>query len=199
MTNRQATRTFALALALAASAAGAVRASADTGGAKETLASYPLTTLDGTNVTLSSYRGQVVVVNFWASWCAPCRKELPVLDAWNTQWATRGARVVAISIDKEQRYAQRFVDDEKLSLTVLHDGPAGLAKALDLPSLPCTYILDAGGNVVGVVKNSSTAGLASIQSKVETLMAANPSRPPQEAGMGSPSGVVPPANDGGDR
>ncbi len=198
MTNRQ-TRTFALAIALAASAAGAVRAPADTGAAKETLANYPLTTLDGTNVTLSSYRGQVVVVNFWASWCAPCRKELPVLDAWNTEWSGHGARVVAISIDKEQRYAQRFVDDEKLSLTVLHDGPAGLAKALDLPSLPCTYVLDAGGNVVAVVKNSSDASLASIQSKVKLLMAPIPSPTPLEAGMGSPSTGVPPVNDGGDR
>ena len=118
-----------------------------------------------------SVRGEVVVVNFWASWCAPCLKELPVLDRWHTAWAGRGARVVAISVDKDARKAKRFADDAELSLTVFHDGPAGLARTLDLPSLPCTFLLDRDGNVVSMIKSSSAKDLALIENKAESLLA----------------------------
>ena len=71
----------------------------------QALSNHPLTSMDGKQLKLSSFKGDVVVVNFWASWCPPCRKELPVMDAWNTSWSGRGARVIAISIDKDRRKA----------------------------------------------------------------------------------------------
>jgi len=139
----------------------------------EALASHSLKSLDGSEIKLSSFKGEVVVVNFWASWCAPCRKELPVMDGWNKAWAGRGARVVAISIDKEERKARRFAEDTGLSLTLIHDGPSGLAKALDLPSLPCTYVLDRDGEVVSVIRSSSAEDLAKVERKVESLLASS--------------------------
>ena len=136
------------------------------------MADHRLTSLDGKETTLSSFRGEVVVVNFWASWCAPCRKELPLMDEWNSAWADRGARVVAISIDSEGRRARQFAEQTNLSLTVLHDGPDGLAKSLDLPSLPCTFLLDRDGTVVSMISSSAPAELAALRRKVETLLAA---------------------------
>ena len=133
-------------------------------------AAHELETLDGKATSLSSLRGEVLVVNFWASWCPPCRKELPVMDAWNAEWSARGARVVAISIDRDVRKARRFAERANLSLTLLHDGPDGLARKLDLPSLPCTYVLDRDGRVVTVVKSSSEADLERVRSRVEELL-----------------------------
>lgn len=136
----------------------------------EVLASHPLESLEGDSTTLSAYRGEVVVVNFWASWCTPCRPELKVMNEWNRVWVERGARVVAISVDKELRNAKRFAEQEQLSLTVLHDGPSGLAKELDLPSLPCTFVLDRNGKVVKVIHTSSKKDLRSVEQKVEALL-----------------------------
>lgn len=139
--------------------------------AEEALAKHPLKSFEGTETTLSSFRGDVVVVNFWASWCAPCLKELPIMDGWHTAWAERGARVVAISVDKDMKKAKRFAEKAGLSLTVFHDGPDGLARTLDIPSLPCTFLLDRNGNVVSVIRSSSAKDLASIQQKAESLLA----------------------------
>jgi peroxiredoxin len=100
------------------------------------------------------------------------------MDGWQKAWSDRGARVVAISVDKEQHKARRFAEQAKLSLTVFHDGPSGLAKKLDLPSLPCTFVLDRQGNAVMVVESSSKEDLARVLSKVESLLIT-----PTKAGM----------------
>ena len=104
------------------------------------------------------------------------------MDSWNREWKTRGARVVAISIDRDARKARRFAEDMALSLTVVHDGPDGLARSLDLPSVPCTYLLDRGGNIVSIVKSSNADELAALKAKVESM-----TRGPQSAGMGAGS------------
>lgn len=194
----KARRTMRLALTAAALAtlvaSAAAQAAAEGADAGATLASYPLSSFDGAKTKLSSYRGDIVVVNFWASWCSPCRGELAVMDKWNTEWAGRGARVVAISIDQDAKKAKRFADEAKLSLTVLHDGPSGLARSLDLPSLPCTYLLDRDGRVLRVIRSSSSKDLGALQRQVEELLAST-RRVPQEAGMGSSSATIPGRSD----
>jgi len=153
---------------------------ASTAIASDELAQHELAAFDGSKVTLSSLRGQVVVVNFWATWCAPCRKELALFDAWNSEWKNRGARVVAISIDRDARKARRFAEDMALSVLVVHDGPDGLARSLDLPSVPCTYLLDRDGNVISIVKSSNAGELGALKAKVESM-----ARGAQSAGMGA--------------
>ena len=150
--------------------------------AAASLANHELASLDGKKMTLSSLRGEVIVVNFWATWCAPCRKELAVFEGWNREWKNRGARVVAISIDRDARKARNFAEDMALSLTVVHDGPDGLARSLDLPSVPCTYLLDRDLNIVSIVKSSNADELAALKAKVESM-----TRGTQSAGMGAGS------------
>ncbi len=160
-------------------AAGIAHAQGD----RDTLAAYKLAALDGSTTTLAAYRGDVVVVNFWASWCAPCRRELPLLDQWNAAWTGRGARVIAISIDTDAKKAKRFVDEMKLTLPVMHDGPGGLARTLDIPSVPFTLLLDRNGSVIGEVRGSAEADVAALGRKVETLLAGRGEKSVQEAGM----------------
>jgi thiol-disulfide isomerase/thioredoxin len=180
----------AIVIASIASLVPAARTARADDDVRATLAGHRLAALDGSETTLSSYRGEVVVVNFWASWCAPCRKELPEMNGWNEAWASRGGRVVAISVDKDVRKARRFVSDEKLSLTVLHDGPDGLAQAIDIPSLPCTFLLDREGRVVTVVRSSSPEILAALRKEAESLLSRPASSSIQSAGMGdAPAGV----------
>lgn len=149
----------------------------------DALSTHKLTALDGKATTLAAYRGEIVVLNFWASWCAPCRRELPLLDQWSSAWTGHGARVIAISIDKDARKAKAFADEMSLKLTVLHDGPDGLARTLDIPSVPYTLLLDRDGNVVGEVKGSAESEVAALKAKVESMLAARGASAVQEAGM----------------
>jgi len=153
-----------LALAPAAGAATPEALGSGNEAAAKALGDHALRKLDGTAFNLSSLRGQVVVVNFWASWCAPCRKELPRLDALNAELAKSGGRVVAVSIDTNADNARRFVTTHKLKLPVAQDGPDGLARALDLQHVPCTVVLDRDGSIACAVGGGDDAALAQVTS-----------------------------------
>ena len=137
---------------------------------KADLLAEPMVDLEGRPASLADYAGQVMLVNFWASWCAPCRHELPLLDAWHRDWDGQ-AQVVAVSIDHEAGNAERFVTETGLELPVLVDGPYGLARQLDLKAVPSTYLLDRQGNVVMVVVGSADEDLARLKRAAEDLMA----------------------------
>jgi thiol-disulfide isomerase/thioredoxin len=153
------TRGPRVSLAALATAVWAVSATTTTAGEiaawGPAIARHEFRALDGGTVSLAELSGSVVVLNFWASWCKPCKRELVQLDEWSRSAGT-GVRVMAVSIDSDRARAERFLRSEKLSLPIYLDGPDGLAKSLDLPSLPCTVVLDAGGRVVHVDRGSGS-------------------------------------------
>jgi peroxiredoxin len=165
------------------------------------LAGHTLQSLDGGKMKLSSLRGEVVVVNFWASWCTPCLKELPLMNEWHEAWANRGARVVAISIDSEAHKARKFVKKTNLSMMLYHDGPDGLARQLDLPSVPCTFLLDREGRVVRVVTSSSKDALSTLHKEVEAMLGAKKRAVVQKANVGATAsdGTTDDSTPGGER
>jgi thiol-disulfide isomerase/thioredoxin len=136
------------------------------------LARYALRDRHGETSRLEGLRGRVVVVNFWAAWCKPCRTELPLLDAWHRDLAGRGGAVVAVSIDIDSLRALDVIDAERLTLPVFYDGPDGLARDLAIPHVPFTLVLDRGGSVVCVAREASGKSLASLRRAVDALLAA---------------------------
>ena len=114
---------------------------------REILERHPLRTLDGRTVRYEELIGHVVVLNFWASWCPPCRRELPDLDALDHEIEPGGGRVLAVSIDEDDRNVRTFVHDHALTLCVARDGPGGIASALDLKQIPYSVVLDRQGDV----------------------------------------------------
>lgn len=156
------------------------------GSVREALTGHELRDLSGAPVDLGSLDGKLVVLNFWAEWCAPCRRELPVFDRWNEELDGQQVRFVAVSIDREARKAKRMAESMGLGLPLYHDGPAGLAAELDLPALPTTYLLAADGSTIHVSSGSSDETLAELRLAIDRQLRA-------------PVATTPIANTGADR
>lgn len=106
------------------------------------------TDLAGREVALTSFRGKVVVLNTWATWCAPCLDELPSLDRLHRALARDGLVVVGVSVDEASTDVASFAKQRGLSLDVLRDpGGAAVARALHVDSYPTTFVIDAAGRL----------------------------------------------------
>ena len=112
---------------------------------------------------------QITVVNFWASWCAPCKKELPELNQMSEAFEGRGVRFMAISIDEDPTKAKDFVASRDIDMPIYHDGPKGLARVLDLPHLPYTYVLDGKGDVVLQYGGAGKSELAQLRETLDRM------------------------------
>ena len=110
---------------------------------------FTLKDLKGKTVKLSSFRGKVVVIDFWASWCAPCKKEMPALEGLAKKYADDGVAILAINIDKDRANSDKFLASQTLKhMRVLLDPSGnGVASQYDLPSMPTSYVVDKKGIV----------------------------------------------------
>mgnify|MGYP002778318610 CR=1 FL=1 len=112
---------------------------------RQTLAPVPLTDMDGAAVALESLRGRPALVNLWATWCEPCRAEMPSLDALQAV-SDDEVRVVALNVGESPDRIRRFVQQSGLAVTVWR-APSSVLKTWGVRILPTTLLLDAQGRV----------------------------------------------------
>jgi peroxiredoxin len=133
---------FAVASASVTAAAADLRASelqAFTGGER---AAFVLPDLNGADVTLRSQHGSMVLVHFFATWCEPCRDELPALRRLVARSADIGVTVVAVSVAEVDERVRRFFETMPVNFPVLLDRDRAVAKAWEVSTLPTTFVLD---------------------------------------------------------
>lgn len=108
---------------------------------------FVLKSLDGANLRLSEFRGQVVLVNFWARWANDSRREMPALNRINTTYQRAGLVVLGISVDEDLRRAHDFADSMKVSYPIMFDTGSDIGRDYGLAKMPMTILVDRSGVV----------------------------------------------------
>jgi peroxiredoxin len=109
-----------------------------------------MVTLDGRDtVSVDEFRGQVVLLNVWATWCAPCEQEMPSIQRLHNELGKQGLKVVAVSVDQgDAESVQRWIDERNLTFTVLHDRTGRIQQIYQTTGVPESWVLDREGTIV---------------------------------------------------
>jgi peroxiredoxin len=108
---------------------------------------FVLKSMDGRNLRLSEFRGQVVLVNFWARWAGDSRQEMPALDRINTTYHRAGLIVLGVSVDEDSRRAREFAGAMKVGYPILFDTSSSIGRDYLLQKMPMTILVDRSGMV----------------------------------------------------
>jgi thiol-disulfide isomerase/thioredoxin len=110
---------------------------------------FTLDALHGGKVSLSGYRGKLVFLNFWATWCPPCRSEMPAMQALYEKLQARGFVIVAVDLAEGEQVVAEYIKSNKLTFPVLLDPTGEVGGTYGAQSIPTTYIIDREGKVLG--------------------------------------------------
>ena len=113
---------------------------------------FTLPTLRGESVSLSEYRGKLVLINFWATWCPPCVEEMPSMEKLYKKMKGKPFEILAVSTIESESAVKEFVKKNGFSFSILLDKDGSVAEKYGVFSLPETYILDRDGKVVENIK-----------------------------------------------
>lgn len=165
---RRTLRFLVVLVALAGGSARAAEAPIQTGEAKP-LPPLAFQSMDGNEAALDDFKGKVVVLNLWATWCAPCREEMPSLDRLQTQFADRDVVVLALSVDRAgpDRVRQFLAEIGVDAVHVYRDPKAAATRTLKVPGLPATILVDRqgreAGRVLGIAVWDGPAAVAAVE------------------------------------
>jgi thiol-disulfide isomerase/thioredoxin len=134
-----------------------------------------LTRLDGRgDIRLGALRGKVVLLDIWASWCAPCKEEMPMLDEMAARLHRRGVEIIAVSVDEDRANAEAFVGTRpRWSLTLAHDPQGRIPDLLQPPKMPTSYVIDGAGVVRAINAGFDRADAPRIEARLRDLAGAH--------------------------
>jgi len=105
-------------------------------------------TIADTSFDLQEYRGKVLLLDFWASWCVPCRRSFPWMNEMQEKYGKQGLVIVGVNMDAEEAEAQAFLDEYPAKFEIIEDSNGELAKKFDVIAMPSSYVIDRNGDIV---------------------------------------------------
>ena len=108
---------------------------------------FALKSSTGENLRLSEYRGDVVMINFWATWCGPCRQEMPLLDELYNRYQRVGFNLLGVNIDDDSRRAMQMAEELGIDFPVLFDASKEVSRLYEVEAMPVTVLVDREGTV----------------------------------------------------
>lgn len=108
---------------------------------------FTLKSESGENIRLEEQRGKVVMINFWASWCAPCRKEMPLLDDLYDRYKDAGFTLFGVNVEQNPEAAKEFLENVGVSFPILYDPESNVSRTYQVSAMPTTVMVDRDGKV----------------------------------------------------
>jgi peroxiredoxin len=108
---------------------------------------FSLAARGGKTVNLAQYKGQVVMINFWATWCGPCRQEMPLLESIYKKYSKMGFTMLGVNVEPDSKPAEDWLKATPVSFPILFDTKSEVSKMYEVAGMPSTVIVDRKGNV----------------------------------------------------
>ncbi len=131
---------------------------------------FALPDADAKTVTLASLKGQVVYVDFWASWCGPCRKSFPWMNAMQQKYGAQGFKVVAVNVDKRRSDAERFLAQVPAHFMTVFDAVGTTPSAYDVNAMPSSVLVDPQGNVTLIEEGFRDERRDALEARIRALL-----------------------------
>ena len=131
---------------------------------------FALKSSTGYNMRLSEYRGQVVMINFWATWCGPCRQEIPVLNELHLNYKPLGFIMLGVNLDEKPGAALRMAEEMGVAYPVLFDQQKDVSRLYAIDAMPTTVLIDRDGNVRHVHRGYKASYGEAYQKQIRQLI-----------------------------
>jgi cytochrome c biogenesis protein CcmG/thiol:disulfide interchange protein DsbE len=123
---------------------------------------------------LGEIRGQLIWVDFWASWCAPCRRSFPWMNTMHRKYSSQGLQIIAVNLDAERAAADAFLRETPANFALKFDPVGELAREFDVKAMPSSYLMDASGNILERHLGFKLADAAEYEAAIKAALAAHP-------------------------
>ncbi|WP_353873662.1 TlpA disulfide reductase family protein [Aliikangiella maris] len=121
-------------------------------------------------IEITDYKGKVLYLDFWASWCIPCRKSFPWMNDLREKYSEDELAIVAVNLDKDKSLAQDFLEKYPASFSIAYDPEGKLAKKYQIPGMPSTIIFDKNGKVVDAHSGFFAKKIPEYEAKLEAII-----------------------------